>query len=112
MSDEEIKYETPKRIWCAQPRRKHGWKTHWSVEPVPDFNVTKLDVLSCPDKYLGRGHEGWKLFYHSDEVTRVLEKHLAAVNLFFNQDRLKGYPTGTEWIDLLREARALLDSGK
>lgn len=33
----------------------------------------------------------------------------AATNLFFNQDRLKGYPTGTEWMELLREARALLD---
>lgn len=111
MSDDEIKYETPKRLWCAQPRKRHGWKSHWAVRAVPDYNVAKVESLSDPG-FFGNGHEPWQLYYHSHEVTQVLANHLAAVNLFFNKDRLKGYPTGHEWMELLREARALLDGKK
>lgn len=33
-----------------------------------------------------------------------------ATNLFFNQDRLRGYPTGPEWMELIQRARTIIDS--
>ncbi len=65
-------YTVYKCMWVAQPRRKDGYKSHWSVTPVKDCNSTRPGVLSPPDKGLGYAHEPYKLYYSADELMKLV----------------------------------------
>lgn len=45
----------------------------------------------------------------AEKAAKERDRAIEAVNMFRNQDRLRGYPTGEEWCELIRKAREALE---
>ncbi len=74
----------------------------WVLAFQKDSGLTAFQTMDLPDHI-------WKLCLDAPELARACKKMKEALKRIHQQDRQRGYPTGTEWMAIVTFVRAALE---